>query len=154
MVVLGALPHYYFFGATSLAAVSLLLERGPLPFFTVKKKRPDSLFHENLTIKLAWRQRTWRKNVKWIKYSNGSQTICPEGFLGRAQPPRQPRSRSNPGVAGLRSARARGPDLRFPPTPTMNCKAWGPQATQEAPQTTTQEAASATWTSDNPGGRA
>ena len=84
MVVLGALPHYYFFGATSLAAVSLLLERGPLPFFTVKK-RPDSLFYENLTIKLAWRQRTWRKNVKWIKYSNGSQTICPEGFLGLSE---------------------------------------------------------------------
>ena len=84
MVVLGALPHYYFFGATSLAAVSLLLERGPLLFFTVKKTSglADSLFHENLTIKLAWRQRTWRKNVKWIKYSKGSQTICPEGFLG------------------------------------------------------------------------
>ena len=34
----------------SLAAVSLLLERGPLPFFTVKK-RPDSLFHETSSIK-------------------------------------------------------------------------------------------------------
>ena len=37
-------------GLTTLAAVSLLLERGPLPFFTVKK-RPDSLFHETSSIK-------------------------------------------------------------------------------------------------------
>ena len=72
------LPRTIFLGLTSLAAVSLLLERGPLPFFTVKK-RPDSLFHET---SFLWRRRTWRKNVKRIKYSNGSQTICPEGFLG------------------------------------------------------------------------
>ena len=45
------LPRTIFLGLTSLAAVSLLLERGPLPFFTVKK-RPDSLFHENSSIKL------------------------------------------------------------------------------------------------------
>ena len=33
------------FWATFLAAVSLLLERGPLPFLQ-QRKRPDSLFHE------------------------------------------------------------------------------------------------------------
>ena len=37
-----------------------------------------------LQLSFLWRRRTWRKNVKRIKYSNGSQTICPEGFLGRA----------------------------------------------------------------------
>ena len=36
-----------------------------------------------LQLSFLWRRRTWRKNVKRIKYSNGSQTICPEGFLGR-----------------------------------------------------------------------
>ena len=45
MAVLGALPLYYLLGATFLAAVSLLLERGPLPFLQ-RRKRPDSLFHE------------------------------------------------------------------------------------------------------------
>ena len=38
MAVLGALPHYYLFGATFLAAVSLLLERGPLPFIIYSEK--------------------------------------------------------------------------------------------------------------------
>ena len=33
-------------------------------------------------LSFLWRWRKWRKNVKRIKYSNGSQTICPEGFLG------------------------------------------------------------------------
>ena len=44
------LPRTIFLGLTSLAAVSLLLERGPLPFFTVKK-RSDSLFHKTSSIK-------------------------------------------------------------------------------------------------------
>ena len=43
MAMLGALPHYYFFGAMSLAAVSLILERGPLPVFTVKKTSGQSV---------------------------------------------------------------------------------------------------------------
>ena len=78
MAVLGMLPRTsIFLGLTSLAAVSLFLERGPSPFFTVKKRPDHSLFHENSSIKfLIWKRRTWRKNVKRIKYSNGSQTIC------------------------------------------------------------------------------
>ena len=79
----GVAPLLFFWGNVPSSGLASSGE-GASPFFTVKK-RPDSLVHENLTIKLAWRQRTWRKNVKWIKYSNGSQTICPEGFLGRAR---------------------------------------------------------------------
>ena len=49
MAVLGALPHYYLFGATFLAAVSLLLERGPLlaglraPLSSLRLSRQASL---------------------------------------------------------------------------------------------------------------
>ena len=76
----GVAPLLIFWGNVPSSGLASFGEGASL-FFTVKKRR-DSLFHENGTIKLAWRRRTWRKNVKWIKYSNGSQTICPEGFLG------------------------------------------------------------------------
>ena len=39
MAVLGMLPRTIFLGLTSLAAVSLLLERGPLPFYSEKNVR-------------------------------------------------------------------------------------------------------------------